>query len=151
MSSKRTHVNPSICSNVSLINASPAASEAKHLKLHTFKSASFCNCYHYDRAVHISVAVDMCTLLDRNHFSCSSNGHVAAHQVTGLIIKRLLSNAPIPASILYGTGSCHFLMGTFAKFAMARFLRESFAPSRISARASRRAFAWASVSNRSPS
>ena len=48
-----------------------------------------CNCYCYDRAVHISVAVDMRTLLDRNSFSSSSNGHVAAHRVTGLIIKRL--------------------------------------------------------------
>ena len=45
-----------------------------------------CNCYYYDRAVHISVAVDMRTLLDRNNFSSSSNGQVAAHQVTGLII-----------------------------------------------------------------
>ena len=48
-----------------------------------------CNCYYYDRAVHISVAVDVRTLLDRNHFSSSSNGQVAAHRVTGLIIKRL--------------------------------------------------------------
>ena len=38
-----------------------------------------------DRAVHISVAIDMRTLLD----SSSSNGQVAAHRVTGFIIKRL--------------------------------------------------------------
>ena len=50
-----------------------------------------CNCYYYDRAVHISVAVDMRTLLDRNNFSSSSNGQVAAHRVTGPIIKRLWS------------------------------------------------------------
>ena len=43
-----------------------------------------CNCYCYDRAVHISVAVDMRTLLDRKNFSSSSNGQVAAHWVTGL-------------------------------------------------------------------
>ena len=43
----------------------------------------------YDRAVHISVAVDMRTLLDRKNFSSSSNGQVAAHRVTGLIINRL--------------------------------------------------------------
>ena len=48
-----------------------------------------CNCYYYDRAVHISVAVDMRTLLDRKNCSSSSNGQVAAHRVTGLIIKRL--------------------------------------------------------------
>ena len=48
-----------------------------------------CNCYYYDRAVHSSVAADMRTLLDRNNFSSSSNGQVAAHRVTGLIIKRL--------------------------------------------------------------
>ena len=47
------------------------------------------NCYHYDRAVHISVAVDMRTLLDRNTFSSITNGQVAARRVTGLIIKRL--------------------------------------------------------------
>ena len=39
-----------------------------------------CNCYYYDRAVHISVAVDMRTLLDRNNFSSKSNGQVAARQ-----------------------------------------------------------------------
>ena len=48
-----------------------------------------CNCYYYDRAVHILVAVEMCTLLDRNNFSSSSNGQMAAHRVTGLIIKML--------------------------------------------------------------
>ena len=32
------------------------------------------NYYYYDCAVHISVAIDMHTLLDRNHFSSSSNG-----------------------------------------------------------------------------
>ena len=46
-------------------------------------------CYYYDRAVHIPVAVDISTLLDRKNFSYSSNGQVAAHRVTGLIIKRL--------------------------------------------------------------
>ena len=51
-----------------------------------------CNCYYYDRAVHISVAVDMRTLLDRKKFSSSSNDQVAAHRVTGLIIKRLWMN-----------------------------------------------------------
>ena len=40
-------------------------------------------------AQYISVAVDMRTLLDRKMFSFSSNGQVAAHRVTGLIIKRL--------------------------------------------------------------
>ena len=48
-----------------------------------------CNCYYYDRAVHISVAVDMRTLLDRTFFSSRINGQVAARRVTGLIIKRL--------------------------------------------------------------
>ena len=48
-----------------------------------------------DRAVHISVAVDMRTLSDRNHFSSSSNGQVAAHRVTGLIIKRLWFYLPM--------------------------------------------------------
>ena len=43
--------------------------------------------YIYDRAVHISVAVDMRTLLDGNNFSSSSNGQVAAHRVTGLFNK----------------------------------------------------------------
>ena len=36
-----------------------------------------------------SLAVDMRALLDMNNFSSSSNGQVAAHRVTGLIIKRL--------------------------------------------------------------
>ena len=40
--------------------------------------------------VSISVAVDMRTLLDRKNFSSSSNGQVAAHRVTGLIIKSLI-------------------------------------------------------------
>ena len=53
-----------------------------------------CNCYYYDRAVHISVAVDMRTLSDRNTFSSSSKGQVAAHWVTGLIIKRLCLKPP---------------------------------------------------------
>ena len=51
-----------------------------------------CNCYYYDRAVHISVAIDMRTLLDRKNFSSSSNGQVAAHRVTGFIIKRFWPN-----------------------------------------------------------
>ena len=46
-----------------------------------------CNCYYYDRAVHISV--DMRTLLDRKNFSSRTNGQGAARRVTGLIIKRL--------------------------------------------------------------
>ena len=50
---------------------------------------ALCNCYYYDCAVHISVAVDMRTLLDRNNFGSIFNGQVAAHRVTGLIIKRL--------------------------------------------------------------
>ena len=33
-----------------------------------------CNCYYYDRAVHISVAVDMHTLLDRKNFSFRPGG-----------------------------------------------------------------------------
>ena len=56
-----------------------------------------CNCYYYDRAVHISVAVDMRTLLDRKNFSSSSNGQVAAHRATGLIIKRLWFNVTVLA------------------------------------------------------
>ena len=48
-----------------------------------------CNCHYHDRAVHISVAVDMRTLLDMKNSSSSSNGQVAAHRVTGLIIERL--------------------------------------------------------------
>ena len=59
-----------------------------------------CNCYYYDRAVHISVALDMHTLLDRNNFSSSSNGQVAAHWVTGLIIKRLWRNRR-PAKLVH--------------------------------------------------
>ena len=46
-----------------------------------------CNCYYYDRPVHISVAVG--TLLDRKNFSSRTNGKVAARRVTGLIIKGL--------------------------------------------------------------
>ena len=42
-----------------------------------------------DRAVHISVAVDMRTLLYRKNFSSRTNGQVAERRVTGLIIKRL--------------------------------------------------------------
>ena len=38
--------------------------------------------------LHISVAVDMRTLLDREKISSGSNGQVATHRVTGLIIKR---------------------------------------------------------------
>ena len=41
-----------------------------------------CKCYYYDRAVHISVAVDMHTLLDRKNFSSRTNGKVAARPVT---------------------------------------------------------------------
>ena len=54
------------------------------------------NCYYYGRVVHISVAVDMRTLLDRKSFSSSSNGQVAAHRVTRLIIKRLWLNSSAP-------------------------------------------------------
>ena len=36
-----------------------------------------CNCYYYDRAVHISVALDMRTLLDRENISSRTNGQVA--------------------------------------------------------------------------
>ena len=43
--------------------------------------------------VHISVAVDMRTLLERKNFSFSSNGQVAAHRVTELISKRLCYNS----------------------------------------------------------
>ena len=50
-----------------------------------------CNCYYYDRAVHISVAVDMRTLLDRKNFSSSSNGQVAAHRVTAYYQKAFLT------------------------------------------------------------
>ena len=60
-----------------------------------------CNCYYCDRAVHISVAVDMRTLLDRKNYSSSSNGQVAAHRVTGLIIiKRLWLYYDLDWSIL---------------------------------------------------
>ena len=38
---------------------------------------------------HISVALDMRTLLDRKNISSRTNGRVAARRVTGLIIKRL--------------------------------------------------------------
>ena len=62
------------------------------------------NCYYYDRAVHISVAVDMRTLLDRNNFSSSSNGQVAAHRVTGLIINRLRFHLRICGCQRDGTG-----------------------------------------------
>ena len=48
-----------------------------------------CNCDYYDRAVHVSVAVDMRTLLDRKNFSSRTTGQVATRRVTGLIIKRL--------------------------------------------------------------
>ena len=44
-----------------------------------------CNCYYYDGAVHISVTVDMRTLLDRKNFSSRTNGQMAARRVTGLI------------------------------------------------------------------
>ena len=44
----------------------------------TANVAAVCNCYYYDRAVHISVAVDMRTLLDRKTFSSITNGQVAA-------------------------------------------------------------------------
>ena len=47
-----------------------------------------CNCYCYDRA-HISVAVDMRTLLGRKNISSRTNGQVAARRVTGLITKAL--------------------------------------------------------------
>ena len=43
----------------------------------------------YDCAAHISVAVDMRTLLDRKNFSSRTNGQVVARLVIGLIIKRL--------------------------------------------------------------
>ena len=59
-----------------------------------------CNRYYYDRAVHISVAVETRMLLDRNHFSSSSNGQVAAHRVTGLIILFLPSFLPYTSSAL---------------------------------------------------
>ena len=62
----------------------------------TYNSKRFCPLcvqlllFNYDRAVHISVAVDMRTLMDRNNFSSSSNCQVTAHRVTGLIIKALI-------------------------------------------------------------
>ena len=45
--------------------------------------------------LHISVAVYMRTLLDRNTFSSSSNGQVAARRATGLILGLLSSFASI--------------------------------------------------------
>ena len=46
----------------------------------------------------MSVTVEMRTLLDGKNFSSSSNGQVAAHRVTGLIINRLwLTCAVVPA------------------------------------------------------
>ena len=39
---------------------------------------------------HVSVALDMRTLLDRKNISSRTNGQVAARRVTGLIIKRLI-------------------------------------------------------------
>ena len=49
-----------------------------------------CNCYNYDRTVHISVDVDLRTLLDRKNLSSNSKGQVAAHRVTGLITRAVL-------------------------------------------------------------
>ena len=46
--------------------------------------------------LHVLVAVDMRTLLDRNNFSSSSNGQVAAYRVTGLIIKKALVQSELP-------------------------------------------------------
>ena len=45
---------------------------------------------YHDRAVHISVAVDMRTLLDRNNFSSIANGQVAARRVTAYYQKALI-------------------------------------------------------------
>ena len=59
-----------------------------------------CNCYHYDRAVHISVAVDMRTFLDRNNFSSSSNGQVAAHSFA--MIKACVANRGVSNGHAWG-------------------------------------------------
>ena len=72
-----------------------------YVQQQTLPCCYVCNCYYYDRAVHISVAVDMRTLLDRNNFSFSSNGQVAAHRATGLIIKRLWRNTSLKVNIRY--------------------------------------------------
>ena len=62
----------------------------------------------YTCAVHISVAVDMHTLLDRKNFSSNSNGQIAAHQVTELIIKRLWLYDPLDyRSAVSIIGQCH--------------------------------------------
>ena len=60
-----------------------------HVRTTANVAAMCAECYYYDRAVHISVAAGMRTLLDRKTFSSSSNGQAAARRVTGLIIKRL--------------------------------------------------------------
>ena len=57
-----------------------------------------CNCYYYDRVVvvvHISVAVDMRTLLHGNNFSSRTNDQVAARRVK-FIIKRLWFDQAAP-------------------------------------------------------
>ena len=59
-------------------------------------------CYYCDR---VSVAVDIRTLLDRNNFSSSSNGQVAAHRVTVIITKRLWLDSIAVQNALHGTSS----------------------------------------------
>ena len=53
----------------------------------------------------------MRTLLDRKNFSCSSNGQVAAHRVTGLIIKRLFIS-PWTEPVLYSSRLFYFILVT---------------------------------------
>ena len=71
-----------------------------HVRTTANVAAMTVNCYYYDRAVHISVAVDMRTLLDRKNFSSRTNGQVAARRVTGLIIK-WFENPPPKFNDLY--------------------------------------------------
>ena len=59
--------------------------------------------------LHISVAVDMRTLLDINNFSSSSNGQVAAQRVTAYYQKDLLiiiALIPIRVACFFGSVLC---------------------------------------------
>ena len=82
-----------------------------------------CNCYYYDRAVHISVAVVMRTLLDMKTFSSSYNDQVAAHRVMAYYQKALLcrlqaaeigvefATMDVPLIIILTAVSCSRILG----------------------------------------
>ena len=65
--------------------------------------------------VHISVAVDMRTLLDRKNFSSSADGQVAAHRVTVYYQKALVIGVLVKLTTPYAFMIYHSADGSISR------------------------------------